>query len=126
MLQAFFVGRALAAAVSDRAEHVVSEGLSKLGKFDAEQREYFRQFTEEVMARAEQEKAAAGAMGENQLNAFRLIGVLLAIQFLFGLIFGGNSVWIAELAGFAIGFVMAPVLVPGGFMAAVARLRDRS
>ena len=61
MLQAFFVGRALAAAVSDRAEHVVSEGLSKLGKFDAEQREYFRQFTEEVMARAEQEKAAAGA-----------------------------------------------------------------
>ena len=61
MLQAFFVGRALAAAVSDRAEHLVSDGLSKLGKFDAEQREYFRQFTEEVMARAEQEKAAAGA-----------------------------------------------------------------
>ena len=67
-----------------------------------------------------------GAMGENQLNAFRLIGVLLAIQFLFGLIFGGNSVWIAELAGFAIGFVMAPILVPGGFMAAVTRLRNRS
>ena len=61
MLQAFFVGRALAAVVSDRAEHVVSEGLSKLGKFDAEQRENFRQFTEEVMARAEQEKAATGA-----------------------------------------------------------------
>ena len=61
MLQAFFVGRALAAAVSERAEHLVSDGLSKLGKFDAEQREYFRQFTEEVMARAEQEKAAAGA-----------------------------------------------------------------
>ena len=61
MLQAFFVGRALAAAVSDRAEHLVSDGLSKLGKFDAEQREYFRQFTEEVMARADQEKAAAGA-----------------------------------------------------------------
>ncbi len=63
MLQAFFVGRALAAAVSDRAEHLVSDGLSKLGKFDAEQREYFRQFTEEVMTRAEQEKAAAGAEG---------------------------------------------------------------
>ena len=61
MLQAFFVGRALAAAVSDRAEHLVSDGLSQLGKFDAEQRENFRQFTEEVMARAEQEKAAAGA-----------------------------------------------------------------
>lgn len=61
MLQAFFVGRALAAAVSERAEHLMSDGLSKLGKFDAEQREYFRQFTEEVMARAEQEQAAAGA-----------------------------------------------------------------
>lgn len=61
MLQAFFVGRALAAAVSERAEHLVSDGLSKLGKFDAEQREYFRQFTEEVMTRAEQEQAAAGA-----------------------------------------------------------------
>ena len=61
MLQAFFVGRALAAAVGDRAEHLVSDGLSQLGKFDAEQRENFRQFTEEVLARAEQEKAAAGA-----------------------------------------------------------------
>ncbi|MBE9060171.1 DUF6825 family protein [cf. Phormidesmis sp. LEGE 11477] len=60
MLQAFFVGRALAAAVSERAEHLVSDGLGKLGKFDAEQREYFRQFTEEVMARAEQAQAAAG------------------------------------------------------------------
>ena len=61
MLQAFFVGRALAAAVSESAEHLVSDGLSQLGKFDAEQRENFRQFTEEVMARAEQERAAAGA-----------------------------------------------------------------
>lgn len=64
MLQAFFVGRALAAAVSERAEHLVSNGLGKLGRFDAEQREYFRQFTEEVMARAEQEQAAAGATSD--------------------------------------------------------------
>lgn len=61
MLQAFFVGRALAAAVSERAEHLVSDSLAQLGKFDAEQRENLRQFTEEVMVRAEQEKAAAGA-----------------------------------------------------------------
>ncbi|EDX87083.1 hypothetical protein S7335_4790 [Synechococcus sp. PCC 7335] len=65
MLQAFFVGRALAAAVSERAEHLVSDGLGKLGKFDAEQREYFRQFTEEVMARAEQEQAAAGVTSDS-------------------------------------------------------------
>ena len=69
MLQAFFVGRALAAAVSDRAEHLVSDGLSKLGKFDAEQREKFRQFTEEVMVRAEQEKAAAGAQQATSTTA---------------------------------------------------------
>ncbi len=63
MLQAFFVGRALAAAVSERAGHVVSDGLSQLGKFDAEQREKLREFTEEVMARAEQEKVAAEENG---------------------------------------------------------------
>ncbi|MGC1528993.1 MAG: DUF6825 family protein [Phormidesmis sp.] len=68
MLQAFFVGRALAAAVSERAEHLMSDGLSQLGKFDAEQREYFRQFTEEVMARAEQEKAASGAHSAPNAN----------------------------------------------------------
>jgi polyhydroxyalkanoate synthesis regulator phasin len=61
MLQAFFVGRALAAAVSERAGHLMSDGLSQLGKFDAEQREKLRQFTEEVMARAEQERVAAEA-----------------------------------------------------------------
>lgn len=68
MLQAFFVGRALAAAVSDKASHLVSDGLSQLGKFDAEQRENLRQFTEEVMARAEQERAAAEANGGNTVN----------------------------------------------------------
>lgn len=61
MLQAFFVGRALATAVSEKAGHLLSDGLSQLGKFDAEQRENLRQFTEEVMARAEQERAAASS-----------------------------------------------------------------
>lgn len=68
MLQAFFVGRALAAAVSEKAGHIVSDSLSQLGKFDAEQRENLRQFTEEVMARAEQERAAAEASGGNVGN----------------------------------------------------------
>ena len=63
MLQAFFVGRALAAAVSERAGYVVSDSLSQLGKFDAEQREKLRQFTDEVMARAEQERMATEANG---------------------------------------------------------------
>jgi polyhydroxyalkanoate synthesis regulator phasin len=69
MLQAFFVGRALAATVSERAGHWVSDGLSQLGKFDAEQRENLRQFTEEVMARAEQDRSTAQENGSAE-NGF--------------------------------------------------------
>ncbi|MGB3199511.1 MAG: DUF6825 family protein [Nodosilinea sp.] len=60
MLHAFYVGRALADAVNERAERLLTDGLSLVGKFDAEQREYFRQFTEEVMVRAQQAEAEAG------------------------------------------------------------------
>lgn len=60
VLHAFYVGRALADAVNERAERLLTDGLSLVGKFDAEQREYFRQFTEEVMARAQQAEAEAG------------------------------------------------------------------
>jgi hypothetical protein len=59
VLHAFFVGRALAEAVNERAEQLLTDSLSWLGKFDAEQREYLRQFTEEVMARAQQAEAKA-------------------------------------------------------------------
>lgn len=60
VLHAFFIGRALADAVNERAERLLTDGLSLVGKFDAEQREYFRQFTAEVMARAEQAEAESG------------------------------------------------------------------
>ncbi|HIK43597.1 MAG TPA: hypothetical protein IGR64_01795 [Leptolyngbyaceae cyanobacterium M65_K2018_010] len=60
VLHAFFVGRALAETVSDRAERFLTASLSWLGQFDAEQRESLRQFTEEVMARAQQAEAEAG------------------------------------------------------------------
>lgn len=59
MVHAFFIGRALAAAVGERVEHLMTDSLSALGRFDAEQRENLRQFTEEVMVRAQQEEAAA-------------------------------------------------------------------
>lgn len=52
---AFFVGRALAEALNEQLEDTLTNALSELGKFDAEQRERLRQFTEEVMARAERE-----------------------------------------------------------------------
>ena len=67
-----------------------------------------------------------GQAGENQLRAFQLIGFLLALQLLFGLIFGGGSAWIAELAGFAAGFGLAVPFAPGGWALLLHRLRERS
>lgn len=67
-----------------------------------------------------------GQSGQNQMTAFRLIGFLLALQLVFGLLFGGGQSWIAELAGFVFGFASATVLVPGGWGALLARLRERS
>lgn len=66
-----------------------------------------------------------GAVQQNQYRAFTLIGALLGIQLFFGLIFGGGSDWIADLAGFVMGFALSPVLAPGGFKRLVARLRQR-
>jgi len=67
-----------------------------------------------------------GSAGENQIMAFRLIGFLLMIQLAFGLIFGGNSQWISELAGFVAGFLLSVILAPGGWSSLVARMRQRS
>ena len=49
MVHAFFVGRALASAVSEQAERVMTDALSHLGKFDAEQREALRRFADDVI-----------------------------------------------------------------------------
>ncbi|MEJ6403930.1 rhomboid family intramembrane serine protease [Yoonia sp. 2307UL14-13] len=64
--------------------------------------------------------------GENQVLAFRLIGVLLVIQLIYGVIFGATPTWIAELAGFVGGFAISMILAPGGWTAFVARMRQRS
>lgn len=66
-----------------------------------------------------------GQMGEKQVRAFTLIGFLLAIQLIFGLLFGANAEWVADLAGFGIGFTLSTVLVPGGWSKLVTRLRQR-
>ncbi len=52
LIHAFFVGRAFAEAIGEQVEMTVTNALSELGKFDAEQRERLRQFTEEVIERA--------------------------------------------------------------------------
>jgi hypothetical protein len=66
-----------------------------------------------------------GQMGSNQLQAFQLIGLLLALQLFYGLVFGSNLTWIAELAGFAIGFASSTILAPGGLAALKSRMRER-
>jgi membrane associated rhomboid family serine protease len=65
------------------------------------------------------------ATGANQYRAFTLIGLLLAVQLLFGLLFGGGFEWVADLAGFATGFLMSFVVSPGGWARVRARLRER-
>lgn len=55
VIHAFFVGRALSQALGEQLEDALTNALSELGKFDAEQRERLRQFTEQVMERAERE-----------------------------------------------------------------------
>jgi membrane associated rhomboid family serine protease len=66
-----------------------------------------------------------GAVGAPQYRAFSLIGVLLGLQLLFGLIFGGTNDWVAEVAGFAFGFAVTPAVAPGGMRLLLARIRER-
>ncbi|KUJ73734.1 rhomboid family intramembrane serine protease [Ruegeria marisrubri] len=62
-------------------------------------------------------------VGENQGRAFNLIAVLMGIQLLFGLLFGGTSDWVADLGGFATGFGLSFLVAPGGWARLVSRLR---
>ena len=48
-----------------------------------------------------------GQMGAQQYRAFTLIGFLMGIQLFFGLVFGGNGDWLADVGGFAFGFVLS-------------------
>ena len=54
-------------------------------------------------------------VGANRLRAFSLIGMLLAVQLVFGLLFGGGWDWVADIAGFTTGFLLSFVVSPGGF-----------
>ncbi|HBD90413.1 MAG: rhomboid family intramembrane serine protease [Rhodobacteraceae bacterium GWE1_64_9] len=63
--------------------------------------------------------------GTNQWRAFTMIGFLLVAQLLFGLLFGGSTEWVADIAGFGTGFLLSFVVSPGGFARVKARLRER-
>lgn len=63
LVNAFFLGRALAEGINEQVEATVSTVLSEVGKFDAEQRENLRNFTAQVKARAEQDATQVGSPG---------------------------------------------------------------
>jgi HPt (histidine-containing phosphotransfer) domain-containing protein len=53
VIHAFFLGRAIAEVVSEQLEDALTNALSELGKFDAEQRDNLRQLVEEVQMRTD-------------------------------------------------------------------------
>lgn len=65
------------------------------------------------------------AVGANSARAFTLIGMLLGIQLVFGILFGGSLDWIADVAGAITGFVLSFVVSPGGWARVRAKLRQR-
>ncbi len=62
-----------------------------------------------------------GDVGAPQARAFSLIGMLVAIQLGFGLLFGGNPDWVADVIGFGAGFILSFALTPGGWQ----RIREK-
>lgn len=69
--------------------------------------------------------ARLGAENAHRARAFSLIGMLMGIQLIFGLLFGGSPDWIADLAGFAAGFGLSFFVAPGGPAHILAQFRRR-
>jgi membrane associated rhomboid family serine protease len=63
--------------------------------------------------------------GANKYRAFSLIGALLFFQLLFGVLFGGTWDWVADVTGFAAGFLLSFVVSPGGWARVVDMVRQR-
>jgi len=59
LVHAFFLGRATAEVLYEQLEASLTNAMSELGKFDAEQREHLREFTEQIIERANRAEAAA-------------------------------------------------------------------
>lgn len=63
------------------------------------------------------------ANGGPQGQAFMLIGVLMGIQLVFGVLFGGGYEWAGELSGFIAGFALTAFVVPGGMRRLLGAMR---
>lgn len=59
LLNAFFLGRATAEVLSETLEQRLTDAISSLSRFDAEQREHLRQFMQQVTERAEYDASRA-------------------------------------------------------------------
>lgn len=59
LVHAFFLGRATAEVLYEQLEASLTNTMSELGKFDAEQREHLREFTEQIIERANRAEATA-------------------------------------------------------------------
>lgn len=66
----------------------------------------------------------AGARGQSQLSAFSLIGILMALQLLFAVLFrDGGYEWVADLGGFATGFGLSFLVSPGAIARIIGRIK---
>ena len=65
VIDAFFLGRAVAEVLGEKLEDAYTNTMSEIGKFDAEQRENLRQFMEEVQTRAQQAAATSDPVSTN-------------------------------------------------------------
>lgn len=63
--------------------------------------------------------------GEQGLQAFSLIGILMGIQVIWSIFFDIGLDWVADLSGFIFGFTVSVIVVPGGLARVVAVLRRR-
>ena len=59
LIQAFFLGRAVAETINQQLESALTNFISEASKFDAEQRENLRQFTEQVLEKARREEESS-------------------------------------------------------------------
>jgi len=64
-IHAFFVGRAIAEGIYEQLENSITNTLSGLGKFDAEQRENLRSFIDQVSEKADREAQTGNNTNSN-------------------------------------------------------------
>ena len=59
----------------------------------------------------------------HQLRAFRMLGILMAINISFSFFSSGPPLWVAELCAAAVGFISAALIQTGGLASLVAKFR---